>query len=87
MSLGPVWDLQQLSFPGIPLKNAPFWSAGPAREFRPAKQVAFVIVSPAVYLGPPPSRACDNCVAWSVFSIYLFLYGASPLYNYVLALA
>jgi hypothetical protein len=31
-------------------------------------QLAFVIVFPAVHLGPPPSRACDNCVAWSVFS-------------------
>jgi hypothetical protein len=26
------------------------------------------IVFPAVHLGPPPSRACDNCLAWSDLS-------------------
>jgi hypothetical protein len=31
-------------------------------------------------LGPPLSRACDNCVAWSVFSIYLFLYAIIAIF-------
>jgi hypothetical protein len=49
MSLGAVGYFQQLSCPGIPLLNASFLSAGPAREFCPAKQLAFIIVFPAAF--------------------------------------